>query len=106
VPKKNPGGFCYWDGDVLVLNILGTPSAKRDAIGKARGRQLKVSVTAAPKGGRATDYMVAFLAREFGVKTAAIEVVSGRMNINKKLRIQTPQKFPVVVAKFLKKTTR
>jgi len=89
-----------------VLNILGTPSAKRDAIGKARGQQLKISVTAAPKGGRATDYMVAFLAKEFDVKTAAIEVVSGRMNINKKLRIKTPRKFPAVVEKFLKKTAR
>jgi len=88
-----------------MLNILGTPSAKRDVIGKPKGNQLKVSVTAAPKGGRATDYMVAFLAKEFGVKTADIEVVSGRMNINKKMRIHTPQKLPAVVAKFLKKTT-
>ncbi len=26
--------FYTWDGDTLVLNILGTPNAKRDAIGK------------------------------------------------------------------------
>ncbi|MGZ8258472.1 MAG: DUF167 domain-containing protein, partial [Methylotenera sp.] len=59
--------FCAWDGETLVLNILGTPSAKQDAIGKAKGNQLKVSVTAAPVAGRATDYMVRFLAEEFGV---------------------------------------
>ena len=56
--------FYEWDGDVLVLNILGTPSAKRDAIGKPKGNQLKVSVTAAPVAGKATDHMVQFLGKE------------------------------------------
>ena len=59
--------FCAWDGETLVLNILGTPSAKQDAIGKPKGNQLKVSVTAAPVAGRATDHMIRFLAKEFGV---------------------------------------
>jgi len=40
--------FYTWEGDTLVLNILGTPDAKRDAIGKVKGQQLCVSVTAAP----------------------------------------------------------
>ena len=59
--------FCSWEGDTLVLNILGTPNAKRDAIGKVKGHQLCVSVTAIPRAGRATDHMVRFLAEEFGV---------------------------------------
>ena len=100
--KKN-SGFCFWDNDVLVLNVLGTPSAKRDVIGKVKDRQLKISVTAEPKAGRATDHMVAFLAKEFDVKKSAIEVVFGRMNINKQLRITAPQKLPMVIEKFLHK---
>jgi hypothetical protein len=97
-------GFCHFEGDVLVLNVLGTPSAKRDVIGKPKGDQLKISVTAAPTRGKATDHMVAFLAREFAVKTSQIEVVFGRMNINKQLRITAPQKLPAVIARFLNKT--
>jgi uncharacterized protein (TIGR00251 family) len=93
--------FCAWDGDTLVLNILGTPSAKKDAIGKVKGTQLKVSVTAAPVGGKATDHMVRFLAEEFGVATNDITVVVGRFNINKKLRIKSPKKLPPVVSKAL-----
>lgn len=93
--------FCAWDGDTLVLNILGTPSAKKDAIGKVKGTQLKVSVTAAPVGGRATDHMVRFLAGEFGVATNDITVVVGRFNINKKLRIKSPKKLPPVLSKAL-----
>jgi hypothetical protein len=65
------------------------------------GHQLKVSVTAAPVGGRATDHMVRFLAGEFGVTAKDIEVVSGRMNVNKQLRIKAPKKLPSVLAKAL-----
>ncbi|MDD5461106.1 MAG: DUF167 family protein [Methylococcales bacterium] len=93
--------FCAWDGDILVLNILGTPSAKHDAIGKPKGHQLKVSVTAPPVGGRATDHMVRFLAKEFGVTANDVEVVFGRFNINKQLRIKSPRNLPSVVSKQL-----
>lgn len=88
--------FFAWDGDTLVVNILGKPSASRDAIGKAKGTQLKVSVTAAPVGGKATDHMVRFLAPLFGVTPSAIEVVFGRMNVNKQLRIKAPTQLPGV----------
>ncbi len=96
---KNMNTFYAWDGDILVLNILGTPSAKRDVIGKPKGNQLKISVTAAPVGGRATDYMVKWLAKEFGVNKSDIEVVFGRMNINKQLRIKNPKNLPKVIEK-------
>lgn len=85
----------------MVLNILGTPSAKKDAIGKPKGNQLKVSVTAAPVAGRATDHMVRFLAEEFDVSIKDIVVVFGRMNVNKQLRTHSPKKLPSVISKHL-----
>jgi uncharacterized protein len=90
--------FYTWDGDTLVLNILGTPNAKRDAIGKVKGHQLCVSVTAMPRAGRATDHMVRFLADEFGVRAGDIQVVFGRMNVNKQLRINAPKCLPLFIA--------
>ena len=90
--------FYTWEGDTLVLNILGTPNAKRDAIGKVKGHQLCVSVTAVPRAGRATDHMVRFLAEEFGVSVGDIQVVYGRMNVNKQLRIKAPRQLPTPVA--------
>lgn len=90
--------FFAWDGDVLVLNVLGTPSAKRDAIGKLKGNQLKISVTAEPRAGKATDHMVRFLAKEFNVATSDITVVFGRMNVNKQLRIKAPKNLPPMIA--------
>jgi len=96
--SANLHSFLAWDGDTLVLNILGTPGARQDAIGKVKGRQLKVSVTAAPRAGKATDHMVRFLAGEFAVAAADIEVVFGRMNVNKQLRIRAPKRLPAVIA--------
>jgi uncharacterized protein (TIGR00251 family) len=89
--------FYRWEGDILVLNILGTPGASKDAIGKVKGNQLKVSVTEAPRVGRATDHMVRFLADEFGVSRSDIEVVFGRKNVNKQLRIKAPSRLPACI---------
>ncbi len=62
--KDNPeeSSFFHWEGDILVLNILGKPSASKDMVGKVKGTQLKVSVTAALVVGKATDHMVRSLA--------------------------------------------
>lgn len=96
-PRNITGdSFFTWDGDVLVVNILGKPNAGCDAIGKPKGNQLKVSVTAAPVRGKATDHMLRFLAPYFGVTASDIEVVFGRMNVNKQLRIKAPCKLPQV----------
>ncbi|WP_162595783.1 DUF167 domain-containing protein [Variovorax sp. PBL-E5] len=86
--------FYKWEGDTLVLNILGTPGASKDAIGKVRGNQLKVSVTQPPRVGRATDHMVRFLADEFDVSRSDIEVVFGRKSVNKQVRIKAPSRLP------------
>jgi uncharacterized protein (TIGR00251 family) len=96
-PRNATGdSFFAWEGDVLVVNILGKPSASKDAIGKPKGTQLKISVTAAPVNGKATDHMVRFLAPLFGVPVSRIEVVFGQENVNKQLRITKPTKLPEV----------
>ena len=87
--------FC-WDGNTLVVNILGKPGASKDAVGKPKGAQLKVSVTAQPHNGRATDHMVVFLAPLFGVRERDIEVVFGRESVHKQLRIKNPPKWPEI----------
>jgi uncharacterized protein len=96
-PRNSTGdSFFAWEGEVLVVNILGKPSASRDAIGKPKGAQLKVSVTASPQAGKATDHMLRFLAPLFGVAASDIELVFGRENVNKQLRIRAPKKLPAV----------
>ena len=91
--------FYAWDGDVLILNLLGSPNAKVNKLGKPKGNQLKISVAAVPRGGKATDHMVKWLSKEFGVKVSDIEVVFGRMNVNKQIRITAPTILPAVIAR-------
>ncbi len=93
--------FFHFEGETLILNILGTSSAKVDKIGKIRGNQLKIVVKAAAVDGKATTYMMKFLAREFGVKKADIEVVFGLTNINKQFKIRAPKKFPKVMQELI-----
>jgi uncharacterized protein YggU (UPF0235/DUF167 family) len=90
--------FCYCEGDVLVLNVLGRPSAERTAIGKVIGRQLEIHVAERPVRGRATAHLVHFLAGEFEVDEAAITVVFGVYNVNKQLRIKAPKRLPEEIA--------
>ena len=99
---KDKTKWAWWENDVLVFNILGKPSAKITKIGKPFGNQLKISVAAAPVNGKATDYLVKFLSKEFDVKVRNIEVVFGRMNVNKQLRVTNPAKLPSVFKKITK----
>jgi len=96
-PYAGMAGFYAWDGDTLVLNVLGRPRATRDRIGTVIGRQLEVHVAAIPRAGRATAHMLRFLSGVFGVPESAIEVVFGVMNVNKQLRIRAPARLPGMI---------
>jgi len=90
--------FCYWDGDTLVLNILGRPRARKTKLGKVIGKQLEIHVAENPVRGKATAHLVSFLAEEFEVAESAITVVFGVYNVNKQVRITAPKRLPSVIA--------
>ncbi|MEC5211788.1 hypothetical protein RCH06_000321 [Polaromonas sp. CG_9.5] len=41
-PQRYRRLFFAWDGEVLVVNILGKPGAGKEAIGKPKGTQLRI----------------------------------------------------------------
>ncbi|MFA5529924.1 MAG: DUF167 family protein [Thiohalomonadaceae bacterium] len=90
-------GFCHWEGDTLVLNVLGRPRAAETRLGQVLGEQLEIHVAEKPVRGRATAHMVRFLAGEFQVEENAIEVVFGVYSVNKQLRITAPKRLPEVI---------
>ena len=101
---KRSEPFCHWEDNVLVLNILGRPNSKGDAIGKVIGHQLEVYAAAVPRRGGATAHMMRFLAGEFGVPVSAITVVFGEKNVNKQIRVRAPKKLPALIAAMQKKS--
>ncbi|MDP2694379.1 MAG: DUF167 domain-containing protein [Gallionella sp.] len=80
-----------------MLNILGRPCAKKTKIGKVIGKQLEIHVAENPVRGRATAYMVSFLAEKFQVLESSITAVFGVYNINKQLRITAPKRLPAMI---------
>ena len=94
-------GFCQWDGDTLVLNILGRPRANRTRVGKVVGTQLEVHVAENPVRGRATAHLVRYPTGSFDVSEGAITVVFGVYYVNKQVRIKAPKQLPAVIAKRL-----
>lgn len=89
--------FYRWEEDTLILNILGRPNSKRDAIGKVIGHQLEVFAAALPRRGGATAHMVQFLSGVCAVPSSAITVVFGEKNVNKQLRIKAPKHLPAPI---------
>ena len=96
--RRNQTGdsFFAWDGDTLIVNILGRPGAPRDALGPVHGQALRVSVRAAPEAGQATRHMLRFLAPLFGVPVSRIELVYGRESVHKQIRVHAPTRLPDV----------
>ncbi len=69
-------------GKGVLLPVRLTPGARHNAIsGMAEDAdgtcRLKVSVTAAPKGGKANAALVALLAKSWGLPQSAISIKSG-----------------------------
>lgn len=95
--SKKSEPFYHWEGDTLVLNILGRPNAQRDAIGKVVGHQLEVYATAVPRLGGATAHMMRYLAGVFDVPPGAIQVVFGEKNVNKQIRVKSPKCLPAPI---------
>lgn len=95
-PQQNEP-FYHWEDDTLVLNILGRPNAKRDAIGKVIGHQLEVYAAAVPRRGGATAHMMRYLAGVFDVPLGRIEVVFGEKNVNKQIRVKAPKHLPAPI---------
>lgn len=81
--------FFRRDGDTLVVNILGKPSASKGAVGQRKGAQLEMRVTAQPYNWRATDPK-ALLTLLFGVRERDMK---GRERVYAQLRIQDWRKW-------------
>ena len=80
-----------------MLNILGRPNSRRDAIGKVIGHQLEVYAAAVPRRGGATAHMMRFLSGVFEVPVGDIQVVFGERSVHKQIRIKSPKRLPAPI---------
>lgn len=91
--KSLPETVLRSTGKSVLLPIHLTPGARRNAIvGIAESsdgtRRLKVSVTAAPEGGKANAALIKLLAKYWHLPKSAIAIKSGATTRSKTLRVE------------------
>lgn len=73
------------EGVVLVAKIV--PASSKTALAGLLGRMVKVKVAAPPEKGKANECLIAFLAKQLGVRKNAVRIVAGQTNPVKHVRI-------------------
>ncbi|AGI22238.1 DUF167 domain-containing protein [Pseudomonas sp. MT3] len=86
--------FYRWDGEDLILDCHLQPKASRDEFAGLHGERLKIRLTAPPVEGKANAHLLAFLGKAFGVPKSQVQLVSGELNRQKRVRIPRPTKLP------------
>ena len=72
----------------MDVEVRVQPRASRDSVGGLRDGALEVRVTAPPADGRANAAVCRLVARAFGVRPGAVQLVSGAKSRRKRLRIE------------------
>lgn len=86
--------YFRWDGNDLILDCHLQPKASKDEFAGLHGERLKIRLTAPPVEGKANAHLLAFLGLAFGVAKSQIQLISGELNRQKRVRIRSPQKLP------------
>lgn len=102
-PVEGPGyppvaAGCRWDGADLILSVKVHPRGGKFQLGRPVGQWLQVKVASPPEEGRATDELLAGMARIFGVRPGAITLMRGAFTARKVIRISRPRKLPPEIA--------
>jgi uncharacterized protein (TIGR00251 family) len=86
--------YFRWDGEDLILDCHLQPKASCDEFAGLHGERLKIRLSAPPVDGKANAHLRAFLGTAFGVAKSQVELLSGELNRQKRLRIRSPKQLP------------
>lgn len=76
-------------GEVRVLKVKVVPkSAKTEIAGTMEDGTLKIRVAAPPEKGKANAELIAFLAKQYGIPRANIDILTGETSHNKQIRLR------------------
>jgi uncharacterized protein (TIGR00251 family) len=70
------------------------PRGGKFSIGRVVGDALRIKVASPPEDGRATEELLAGLARTFGVRPSCVTLIHGAFTPQKLIRISRPAKLP------------
>lgn len=87
-------GYFRWDGDDLILECHLQPRASKDEFAGLHGERVKIRLTAPPLEGKANANLLAFLGTAFGVAKSQVQLISGELSRQKRVRIRSPRTIP------------
>jgi len=71
----------------VVFSAKVVPASSRTAISGLLDGAVKIKVSAPPEKGRANKCLIDFLAKQLGVKTNALSIITGQSNPIKKIQV-------------------
>ena len=74
-------------GNNIIIKVKIVPGSSKNKIIGAYDDALKISITAPPVEGKANKKCIAYLAKYFDVAKSKIEIISGKNNKNKLIKI-------------------
>lgn len=77
------------EGGVFRLSLWVQPGAKENAVSGLHEGRLKLKIQAPPSEGKANKEVVAFLARQLGVKRSGVRLESGQKTRKKSILLTT-----------------
>lgn len=89
--------YVRWDGDDLILFCHLQPGAKRSEFAGEHGERIKIRLNAPPVDGKANTQLITFLSQAFAVPKHAVQIESGELSRQKRVRITAPNQFPDAV---------
>jgi len=75
------------DASGVVFTAKVVPGSSRTVVAGTLEDMIKIRVAAAPEKGKANQCLIAFLAKELGIKKNAVEILSGHTNPVKQVRV-------------------
>ena len=70
-----------------IINLRDIPRATKDAVQGLMGDALKIRIQAPPIEGKANLYLIKFIAKQWKIPRAQIEILSGETGRNKRVCI-------------------
>jgi uncharacterized protein (TIGR00251 family) len=71
----------------VVFSVKVVPASSRTAISGLLNGMVKIKVSAPPEKGKANKCLIDLLAKQLGVKTSAVSIITGQNNPIKKIQV-------------------
>ena len=75
------------DDDGVIFSAKIVPASSRTAIAGLLDGMVKVKIAAPPEKGKANQLLLSFLAKELGIKTKALSIISGQGSPVKQIKV-------------------